>query len=330
MKTPFWFLKKNIVALVLTPASLIYFIFAKSVYIYRLFRQKMSKRPGNSVPVICVGNIMAGGVGKTPIVREIAGFLANSAIVMRGYGAANSHKNSNLRVRATDFAMDVGDEPKMLSDCGFSVFVGKDRVLSLKMAEKAGFSYIVMDDGFQNPSVKKSVSLLVFDEKIGVGNGFMLPAGPLREPLRCGLRRADAIIVISDTLDNNALCLMPYALKKPVFLAKKDTINPGLFGKVVAFSGIGYPDKFFDSVRGMNKVRVIETVSFPDHYEYKRQDFINLFKLAKKHGAELVCTEKDWVKFPENIKKKIKYAPLVVKIEPDFYDWLADKVKEVK
>jgi len=274
---------------------------------------------------------MAGGVGKTPIVREIAGFLENSAVIMRGYGARRRAQSSEFRVQSSDSAVMVGDEAKMLSDSGIPVFVGKDRPASIKMAEKAGFSYIIMDDGFQNPTVKKDVSILVFDEKIGIGNGFMLPAGPLREPLCLGSERADAIIIISEKdvlgAKNQKSEIINHKSKTPVFLAKKHTVNPGLSGKVVAFSGIGYPQKFFDSVREMNKVRMVETVSFPDHYEYGADDFEKLFSLAEKHGAELVCTEKDWVKFPENIKNKIKYAPLVVEIEPKFYDWLEENLK---
>jgi tetraacyldisaccharide 4'-kinase len=95
-----------------------------------------------------------------------------------------------------------------------------------------------------------------------------------------------------------------------------------LFGKVVAFAGIGYPKKFFDSVAAMPKVRVMETASFPDHHFYSKDDILRLFRMARKHGAELVCTEKDWVKLPENIRRKIKYAPLAVQIQPEFWEWV--------
>ena len=317
MKTPNWFLKRGIIAWVLWPLSLVYNIVSKMVFIVRLFGQKRTKRP-----VICIGGLLAGGVGKTPVVREIAKRL-DAPVVMRGYGA--QMKNSHL-VKAGDSANEVGDEAKMLSAGGLEVYIG-DRLESIKAIDK---SAIVLDDGFQNPTIKKDISVLVFDGKVGVGNGFVLPAGPLREPLWFGLARADAVIIIDDSVA--AAVVKGYAklLKKPVFFAEKEVRNPGLFGKVIPFAGIGYPEKFFDSIGVLPKVRVIETVSFPDHYEYRKQDFVNLFKLARRYDAELVCTEKDWVKFPENIKKKIKYMPLGINMNSEFWRWLDREIRKKK
>ena len=300
--------------------SVLYNIGSKAVYIYRLFWQKRSKKP-----VICIGGILAGGVGKTPIVREVAKYL-DAPVVMRGYKREGSGAKP---VKYGDSAAEVGDEAKMLAEGGLAVYIG-DRWKSVRAINRAAAGAIVMDDGFQNPTIKKDVSILVFDGKIGVGNGFVLPAGPLREPLWFGIARADGVIIIGDS--DNADIVKSYAamLKKPVFLAKKEESNPGLSGKIIPFAGIGYPDKFFDSVARLPKVRVIETVPFPDHYAYKKQDFINLFKLAKKYDAELVCTEKDWVKFPENIRNKIRYMPLAIEIQPEFWKWLDKKLEEIK
>jgi len=322
MKTPNWFLNKNIIAWVLWPLSIVYNLASKTVYTIRLFRQKTSKRP-----VICVGGLLAGGVGKTPIVREVAKRL-EAPVVTRGWGRASAG-NWGL-VKPNDSPTDVGDEAKMLATAGLEVYVG-NRWENINTINNYPVPYtlrpIVIDDGFQNPSIKKDISILVFDGKIGVGNGFVLPAGPLREPLWFGIARADAVIIIDETAATNVVKSYSRMLKKPVFLAKKEITNPDLFGKVVAFAGIGYPEKFFDSVAGLPKVRVIDTVSFPDHYVYQKQDFVNLFRLARKYEAELVCTEKDWVKFPENIKKKIKYMPMTVNIQPEFWKWLEKGIK---
>ncbi|MCL2017561.1 MAG: tetraacyldisaccharide 4'-kinase [Alphaproteobacteria bacterium] len=319
MKTPFWFLRKNIIAWVLWPLSFVYNLVGQIIYIIRLFRKKTSKSP-----VICIGGLLAGGVGKTPIVREVASRFG-APVVMRGYGGLKS-KGWGL-VDSADSSKDIGDEAKMLAAKGLKVYVG-DRWNNIQAINRTDRSYspIIMDDGFQNPVIKKNISILVFDGKIGVGNGFVLPAGPLRESLWFGIARSDAVIIIDDAAPSDVIKSYARILKKPVFLAKKEILNPGLFGKVIPFAGIGYPAKFFDSVSSMPKIRIIESVSFPDHHVYQKSDFVKLFKLARRHDAELVCTEKDWVKFPENIKKKIKHIPMTIDIQPEFWKWIEDKL----
>ncbi len=289
MKTPTWFLRKNLIAWLLLPVSVVYFIASYLVYFYRLFRQKSSK-----TPVICIGGLLAGGVGKTPIVREIAK-KTGSAVVLRGYKG--------------------GDEARMLSGSGLSVFVGADRLQSIKSAEKAGFASIVMDDGFQNPSIKKDISILVFDGKIGVGNSFILPAGPLRQPL-CAVRRADAIIIIGNKNQLIARDLKKFGV--PIFYAENKTILPVKIRKFIAFAGIGYPEKFFDGL----SVKPIKTLSFPDHYEYTASDIKKLLAIADAEKSGLLTTEKDWVRLPVAVRRKIKFAALETTISDEFYSWL--------
>ncbi|MDR1207541.1 MAG: tetraacyldisaccharide 4'-kinase [Rickettsiales bacterium] len=326
MNTPSWFLKKNIISWLLWPFSILYICGHLAVYIFRLFHQKTSKRP-----VICIGGILAGGVGKTPVVYEIARRFG-AVIVMRGYkGIKDRGKTESKLVKTSDSANNVGDEAKMLANHGLRVYVGPDRWESIKLAENQGSHTpgphpIVFDDGFQNPSVKKDVSILVFDGKIGVGNGFCLPAGPLREPLYMGLNRADAVIIIKNDDDSQFAI---HNSQIPVFLAKNELVNPGLHGKVVAFAGIGYPRKFFDSVAKMPNVSIVKSIPFPDHYDYKKQDIADLFKCAEKHGAQLCCTEKDWVKLPEIFRNKIKYVPLRTTIQPEFWEWLDSRIAQI-
>lgn len=298
MKTPKWFLNKTPLAYVLLPMALFYYGISKVVYLYRLFQQKTSKRP-----VICIGNILAGGVGKTPLVMEIAKFT-KSPVVMRGY---KKDKESG----------DVGDEAKMLQNSGLKVYVGS-RIKNIDfLNNQKSKAPIIMDDGFQNPTIKKSLSVLVFDESIGFGNGFLLPAGPLREP-RFAIKRADAIIVIKTKGDKKANMNF---YNKPVFYATNKTIIP-TNKKFIAFAGIGYPDKFFNSL----EIKPIETKDFPDHYQYKKSDLKELYSLADKFKADLVTTEKDWVRLSTVDQKKIKFAKLETTIEPAFWHWLKEKI----
>lgn len=297
MKTPNWFLKKDIIALSLLPLSILYFIVSQFVFIFRHFWQKDSK-----IPVICVGGLLAGGVGKTPIVQEIAKKI-NTAIVMRGYRG--------------------GDEAKMLKRSGLSVITGSNRIQSIKKAKKSGFKLVVMDDGFQNPTIKKDVSILVFNSEIGIGNGFVLPAGPLREPLYT-INRADAIII---TGKNPSILKRKFEkYNKPIFFAKNKTIIPKEVRKFIAFAGIGYPQKFFNSL----SISPIKTFSFPDHYNYTNNDVKKLLLLAEKNKAKLLTTEKDWVRLSSNVRKQIYFAQLETIISPEFYFWLEQKLASKK
>lgn len=301
MKTPRWFLKKNLFAFLLWPFSLIYFLIGRIVGFVRSKNVYKSRRP-----IICVGNIFAGGVGKTPIVRKIAEFF-DAPIVMRGYKKDKSNSG-------------IGDEAQMLSNAGLTVHVG-DRKSNLVLLNKQKLESgpVVMDDGLQNPSIKKDISIVVFDDGLGYGNGFMLPAGPLRVPKKYA-KNADAIIVIKSKNPRKNFELPD---EIPVFYAENKTLSPYDGGeKLFAFAGIGYPDKFFAALD-----RVVDKKRFPDHYQYSDEDIENLIKAAKKKKAKLVTTEKDWVRLSEKYQKKIKYASLETVIEDAFFVWVKEKLK---
>lgn len=299
MKTPKWFLRRGLKAWLLLPFSGLYFLFSKWVF------KKRSKHPlVSNRKIICVGNLLAGGVGKTPIVRQIAEFF-DSPVVMRGY----------KRSRKTN---GVGDEALMLSRYGLAVHTGDRKSNIILLNKQKSKTPIVMDDGFQNPSIKKDISIVVVDESFGFGNKFLLPAGPMREGLS-GLKRADCIIVIKSEKPNPKLKL-PENI--PVFYAENTTVSPYDDDvPLVAFAGIGYPEKFFTKLKN-----VVFKLSFADHYQYQERDIKNLQDLAKKYDAKLITTEKDWVRLPENIRKKIKFAKLDTKIEKSFFDWLEEKL----
>ena len=301
MKTPWWFMHKTPLAILLLPVSWVYYLISRIVYGFRGMRAYKSRRG-----VICIGNILAGGVGKTPIVRAIATYL-DSPVVMRGY--KKGEKTGN-----------IGDEAYMLARNGLIVHTGdrKSNVILLDKQKKEN-TPIVMDDGFQNPTVKKNITILVFDEGIGYGNGFLLPAGPLREPKKHAAR-ADAIIIIKSRKPRKNFAV-PAGV--PVFYAKTQTMSPyDENERLVAFSGIGYPKKFFRCLSN-----VVATRAFADHYQYTDEDIKKLIALAEKKKAKLVTTEKDWVRLPENIRDKIKYARLDVNIDNLFWNWLGAKLK---
>lgn len=255
--------------------------------------------------IICVGNILAGGVGKTPVVRAIANRYG-APVVMRGY-------------KKSDQTGNVGDEATMLARSGLTVHVGSRKSNILLLNKQDDDTPIVMDDGLQNPSIKKDISIVVFDEGLGYGNGFMLPAGPLRVPKRAA-KKADAIIVIKSKKPKKKFKL-PHGV--PVFYAKNQTVSPyDENEKLVAFAGIGYPKKFFVSLKN-----VVARRAFADHYQYTSEDLEKLFALAVKKKARLITTEKDWVRLPVHVRDQIKYARLDTVIDNAFYDWLKEKLK---
>ncbi len=302
MKTPWWFMHKTPVSILLLPVSVLYWFVSRIVWVLRGIRPLKSSRP-----IICVGNILAGGVGKTPIVRAIATYM-DSPVVMRGYKAGDE----------TDGA---GDEALMMARDGIQVHTGNRRA-NIRMLNNASDDTgpIIMDDGFQNPGIRKDISILVFDASLGCGNGFLLPAGPLREGRRA-ISRADAVIIIQGARRRQKKIKIPDGV--PVFYAKNQTISPyGEGTRLVAFAGIGYPKKFFDALHG-----VVARRGFADHWQYTADDIEKLRVLARRKKAKLITTEKDWVRLPVEIRDEIKYAKLVTVIDNTFYDWLKEKLK---
>ena len=302
MKTPRWFFNKSLISCMLYPLTGLYYLGTRLVFGFRKLRQYSSRRP-----IICFGNILSGGVGKTPVVRNVAKFF-DAPVVMRGY-------------KKSKYTDNVGDEAKMLMGDGILVHVGDRKSNLILLNKQKSKTPIIMDDGFQNSSIKKDISVLIFDEGIGFGNGWLLPAGPLREPVSA-IERADAIIVIKRKKVSSGFYL---PTNIPLFYAYNSEVCPySKETKVVAFAGIGYPKKFFDAV----DVDIIEIREFPDHYQYTDKDIQGLIKLSEEKGAKLLTTEKDWVRLPSWAQKIIKFSSLETKIDEDFYDWLKGKLND--
>jgi tetraacyldisaccharide 4'-kinase len=247
-----------------------------------------------SIPVICIGNLVVGGGGKTPAVIALVHLLKQSAqsfkpcILTRGYGG----KKTLHIVMDSDTAEEVGDEACLLRRSA-PVIIAADRVRGAKLAEERGFNLIIMDDGYQNPSLYKNLSFLVIDGIYGFGNGHVIPAGPLREPIDRGLERAQGIILVgADQADVGAI--LPPEL--PVFKATIHAdFKPVHNQKYVAFCGLAQPDKFRSTLADLS-VKTEEFISFPDHHPFSSRDISYLESLAVKHGARLLTTEKDFVR----------------------------------
>jgi tetraacyldisaccharide 4'-kinase len=261
-----------------------------------------SRRPSHTAlgPVICIGNFTAGGGGKTPTAIAIASLLksfgAKPAFLTRGYGGTSE---GPVFVSKGQSAEAVGDEPLLLAEAA-PTMVAADRVAGAKAIEATEADIIVMDDGFQNPSLAKDLSLVVVDATAGIGNGLIMPAGPLRAPLDQQIARSNALIVIGDGSKAAPLVAAFQAQGKPVLKARmvprQDRRWLGVL-PVIGFAGIANPRKFYATL-SQNGARLTGTRSFPDHHPYTERQAERLLRWAREWNAMLVTTEKDWVRLP--------------------------------
>ncbi|TAL32517.1 MAG: tetraacyldisaccharide 4'-kinase [Phenylobacterium sp.] len=262
------------------------------------------------VPVICVGNVTMGGAGKTPVVREIARRLGGH-VLTRGYGGAQA---GPLRVEPHHTAADVGDEPVMLAT-DLPVWVARNRAAGAMAAAQAGAPVIVMDDGHQNPSVKKSLSLVVVDgetrnDEWPFGDGRVFPAGPMREPLKAGLARADAaVLLLPADLDAPDPELLRSLASVPVLIARLQPAEPPPPGPQVGFAGVGKPWKVERALKAAG-CELADFWPFPDHHAYAESELARLADRATQFDAGLITTEKDWARLPPAWRARIKPWPV--------------------
>lgn len=279
--------------------------------------------------VLCIGNLTAGGAGKTPVVLRIGEHLGHDrlAFLSRGYGG---RLTGPIRVSAdTHSHAEVGDEPLLLARTA-PTWVARDRAAGARAAVADGARVIVMDDGHQNPSLQKDISIVVIDGETGFGNGHLIPAGPLREPVARGLTRADAVVIVGDDQAGVAE-MLPDGM--PVIAGR---IRPAVDRndwagrRVVAFAGIGRPEKFFASLAELG-CEILARHAFADHHDFTPSEIARLRDDAEARNAALVTTEKDMVRLPPDLANGLDSLPVRFEWDdPAALDALLEAAKRAK
>ena len=279
--------------------SILLFPIALLIRLLNIFKRSITKTYQCSIPIVCVGNIYLGGTGKTPLCIEIFSILKdlnmNPAFIRKKYDSFQDEVNLQKQIGP--------------------IYQSKKRIEALKEAIQNKTNVAILDDGFQDFSINKNLSVICFNEKQWVGNGLVIPSGPLREDLSA-LKRANCVIINgkknidieNEIFNQNKKIKIFYTKYKP------QNINEFKNNKVVAFAGIGNPENFFNLLRD-NKIDLVEKIKFPDHHKYSENELENLFDKAKKHSAVLLTTEKDYFRISESYKQNIKCLKIEVEIE---------------
>jgi tetraacyldisaccharide 4'-kinase len=302
MKTPaFWYEKPGALAWFLWPLGWIY----GAVTAWRMQR----KGAVVGLPVVCVGNFTAGGAGKTPVVLMLADALSKAGerpfVISRGYGGK---LHGPVRVDPSHHtAKDCGDEPLLLAE-HVPTIVAQDRVAGAGFAQGEGATVLLLDDGMQNSLLSKDFTIAVVDGGVGIGNGFCVPSGPLRAPLAAQISSVDAVLLVGGKKDSRSL----QSMNRPMVFGHLEPDTTAVIDlrglRLLAFAGIGRPEKFFETLR-QSGLDVVQTRSFADHHPYSEADMITLRREAASKDLTLVTTEKDMVRV-QSPKADIKSMPV--------------------
>ena len=307
IKPKFWDKKNNsFLSILLYPLSIIY-------YIISIIRKKTSVPQKFNIPIICVGNIYIGGTGKPSVAIEIIKILSTSkkvCFLTKGYGRKNKKDIylNELNV-SNQNAEDTGDEALLLNKFGH-VYISNSRAEAIHTIIKLGYEAIILDDGFQDNTILKNLNILCFDSKSWIGNGNLIPSGPLREPLK-SMKKSNFIIIKgakNQAIEKEIKTINPNI--EIIYSENKiENIETLVNKNFIAFAGIGNPYSFFNALLD-NKINIIKQFIFPDHFQFTEKNYKILFQEAEKNNCNLITTEKDHVRITKQFKEKIYYTKL--------------------
>lgn len=313
MKSPKFWVKP-------TPTVLAKLLFPLSALYQKLHNRRLTKGIPHraNLPVLCVGNVTVGGTGKTPLCIALAKYLQEQGkrviFLSRGYGGklkgpvqVNPEKHTYK---------DVGDEPLLLAQVAPTI-IAKDRHQGLAIASYLGGDIIIMDDGLQNPSVHRDKSVLVIDGNVGLGNGMTVPSGPMREPLSQALSRVNAVVIMGGDSHGLEKMITENSPHMPV-------VHAGVYasckvpvgGAVVAFAGIGRPQKFFETVQALG-YEIRKKIFYADHHPYTVGDMKKLQNLADRHTAKLLTTDKDKMRLSPELQNTVHVVNIEIRWQQD-------------
>lgn len=330
---PAWWQSRGGIARCLQPLGWLY----GSITVVRRWISQPRKL---SVPVICVGNLTVGGTGKTPLVMALVNLCRDMGeephILSRGYGG----NMQSVRVDPTRHqAAEVGDEPLLLAALA-PTWVGRRRDRTAHQAISSGARLLLMDDGLQNTDIAQDIRLCVYDPHVGWGNGYLLPAGPLREFCRTGLKRCHAVFQYAQKVHSEGAMAMQVVQSGqmledcpgPRFTVHRVCVTrPQAQRHYIAFAGIGHPNKFFHML-AEEGFPVVGTYPFPDHHQYTASDLEMLRQQAQDADASLITTPKDWVKLPPEFQKEVISCQSTTQFHDKdaVHQWLQEQIQRAR
>ena len=293
IKPNFWNKKTNIFTVILIPFSAIYFLLIT-------IKKKITKVRSFKIPIICVGNIYTGGTGKTPISIHIAKELLQKGmkpVILRKF-----YKNHN-------------DEYKLIKNKFKNLLLDKNRLNALNKLEVSDHDVVVLDDGLQDYRIKKDLKIVCFNQNQLIGNGFILPSGPLREGLGA-LKDVDMVLINGDKDEKFTKKILDINNNLRIFYYSYEPVNLGEFKnkKLFAIAGIAHPENFFQILE-RNKLKVEKKLIFPDHYNFSRKEIEEILREAESKDFQIIMTEKDYFKIDHFNLEKIKYLKILLKVD---------------
>jgi tetraacyldisaccharide 4'-kinase len=291
-KPKFWDRKIGLISILFFPLTLI-------VIFFTFLKKKITKTRGFKIPVICVGNIYLGGTGKTPTSILLANELSKlgkKPLILRKY-----YKNHN-------------DEYSLIKNYFKNLIISKNRIEGLKEAEKSNFDIVILDDGLQDYKIKKNLSIVCFNNNQLIGNGMVLPSGPLRENLSI-LKNVEIVIINGSKNINFENKILNINKKLEIFYSFYKPINLDQFKnkKLLALAAIGNPENFFQLVE-KNNLKIFKKKIFPDHYQFSKAEMQNILREAEMENYQVIMTEKDYYKINHYKLKKINYLKVSLEI----------------